>query len=129
MTRKMSGALRGRRFTRGGDGLKGVKLGEAHCHQQVLGQDKAQRRGDIFPAISVVRRDRHRNGEGFIFILQAAGEFDLLQLLARRDVDAIIGAGLADLLIGRIAEVHPDRFAARLMFRKHRLVPFGGDKA
>ena len=44
----MSGALRGRRSTRAMMAWKGMQLGEADGDQDILGEDKAQRRGDVF---------------------------------------------------------------------------------
>jgi len=103
-----------------GDGVEGVKLGEADGDQQVLGEDETQRRGDILAiARLLMRRHRNRNGEDTVLILQPAGEFDFLQLFARRNIQLIIGASLADLLIGGIVKVHPDRLAAGLMFCQH----------
>jgi hypothetical protein len=89
-----------------------VQLGKAHRHQNVAGQDKAQRRGGVIILVLAVGGDRDREGEDVIFVLQAAGEFYFFQLFARRDVQPVKSAGPGDLLIGGIEQINPDRPAA-----------------
>jgi len=73
-------------------------MGEADRDQYVLCEDKAQRAGLVLIFVLVMGRDRHGDGEDAVLILQPAGEFDFLQLLARGDIQPVFGAGLADLL-------------------------------
>jgi hypothetical protein len=98
-----------------------VQVGEADGDQQVLGQNKAEGAGFVFAfARLLVRRYRDRDGEDTIFILKPAGEFDFLQLFARRDIQLIIGAGAIDFFRGGIVQVHPPKFAAGcLVFLEH----------
>jgi hypothetical protein len=99
-----------------------VKLGKADGHQDVLGQNKSERRCDVFFLALVVRGDRYGDDEGAVLILKAAGEFDFLQLFARRDVELIDRAGAGNFLPRRVENIHPDRLAAGLMFCEHAVL-------
>ena len=104
----------------GDDGVHGVQVGKANGDQQVLGQHKPQRRGFVLAFAGLfVWRHRHRDGEDAVLILKPAGEFDFLQLVARRDVELVIAAGLGDLLAGGIVQVHPSQRSAGLVFLEH----------